>query len=245
MDDARVQALDFYVNQYVIVAGEPKRFDGRQLIDVRSKPIKDFEPMNVEQRCLFDLLGNDDIQAKFVRGVAGSGKTKCVMQFGLSKVLDGKRFDRYLVVRNPVPVGPQIGYLKGDLGAKLAPWQNAIVDNLPNGRKDFDYLVSKGALEWDIPALMQGRDLRRTFIHVTEAQMLTFEQLQMLGSRASHGAVIVFEGDEKQVLNDAYVANNGLRDIVGKLVGNPEIGYMRLTKTVRSRVAELFAGLSK
>jgi PhoH-like ATPase len=165
------------------------------------------------------------------------------MQFALSKVLDGKRFERYLIVRNPVVVGEDIGYLKGSLGDKLAPWQNAVIDNLPNGRKDFEELVARRALEWDVPAFMQGRDLRKTFIHVTEAQMLTLDQIKLLGTRVSEGSVIVFEGDDDQVLNKRYVENNGLRQVVEKLAGRREFGYMRLTKSVRSDVAEMFAKL--
>jgi predicted ribonuclease YlaK len=244
MDDARIQALDFYANQYVVIGNESFRFDGTSLVATKSRKLADFSPLDARQRCLFDLLDNDDIPVKIVKGVAGSGKTKGAMQFALSKVLDGKRFDRYLIVRNPVTVGEEVGYLKGSLADKLAPWQSAICDNLANGRKDFDELVRRGALEWDVPAFMQGRDLKRTFVHVTEAQMLTFDQLRMIGSRISAGSIVVFEGDDDQVLNRKYVENNGLRQIVGKLVGSPLVGYVRLTRSVRSPVAEMFAKLT-
>lgn len=237
---------EMFENQYVIHGDNAYRMVKRNgmpdfvAVTWRTR-LADFRPKGIEQRCLFDLLDNDDIPIKIVKGVAGSGKTKCTMQFALAKVLDGKRFERYLIVRNPVTVGEEVGYLKGTLADKLAPWQSAIIDNLPEGRRQFDDLVRFGKLEWDVPAFMQGRDLKHTFIHVTEAQMLTLEQLKMLGTRVSEGSVIVFEGDDDQVLNKRYVENNGLRQVVDKLAGHREFGYMRLTTSVRSSVAELFA----
>lgn len=235
-----LDALTLLPNQYVIIDDQALRYDGAQLVAARYTKIKGFSPKNVEQRCLFDLLDNDDVPVKVVIGIAGSGKTKAALQYGLHKVAKGV-YDRLLVVRQPAVVGEEIGHLKGSLADKLAPWQSSIVDNLEGGRYAFDELVRQGRLEFDIPAYMQGRDLKRTFVVVDEAQMLTLDQVRMLGSRVSDGSCIVFIGDTDQIMNKRYVENNGLKQVVGKLAGNDLFGFMRLTKSVRSDVAEMFA----
>lgn len=242
-------ADELKVNQYCFHDDRVYRKDKDGIIKPavwRTKFTDGFKPRTLEQQAAFHLLDDDNIPIKVLKGIAGSGKTKLTMQFALAKVLDGKKFDRYLIFRNPVAVGEEIGYLKGSLNDKLGPWQNAIIDNLGGGvegRKTFDYLCSLGKVEFDIPAFAQGRDLKRTFIHVTEAQMLTLEQVKMLGTRVSEGSVIVFEGDDEQVLNKRYLSDNGLKQVVAKLAGHPEFGYMRLTQSVRSNVAELMGKL--
>lgn len=242
-DDPRLLSTDFVTNQYVLHDGKAYRFDGRVLVPTRWSSIKGFTPKNVEQQCLFDLLDNDRVPVKTVVGIAGSGKTKASLQYGLHKVLDGKRFERLLIVRQPAVVGEEIGFLKGSLADKLAPWQSAIIDNLEGGRQQFDELMFMRKLEFDIPSYMQGRDIKRTYVVVDEAQMLTVDQVKMLGSRVSEGSIIVFAGDVDQTFKREYKTNNGLTRMIEVLAGRPEFGFIRLHSSVRSSVAEMFASI--
>lgn len=237
-DDPRLETMDFVVNQYVIVDGQACRFDGTSLVPTKWTKIKGFSPKNLEQRCLFDLLDNDDIRIKVVSGVAGSGKTKAALTYGLHKVEKGV-YDRLLIVRQPAPAGEPIGLLPGDLPTKLAPWQAAAIDAL--SKETFDYMLRSGHIEFDVLQHMQGRDLRRTFIVVDEAQNLTVKEAKMLGTRCAEGSVIAFIGDVEQAVNKKYEKDNGLTRIVEVMTGHSLFGYVRLTQSVRSDVAELFA----
>ena len=66
----------------------------------------------------------------------------------------------------------------------------------------------------------------------------------MLGSRVSSGSVIVFCGDVDQTFDNRFKGDkNGLSFAINELKNEPEVGIVHLTKSVRGRVAELFASL--
>jgi PhoH-like ATPase len=237
-------AEELLINQFVFQDGRAARKDK----DGTIKPVtwktkfKDFKPKNVEQQALFCLLDNDDIPAKVVNGPAGTGKTLCALKFGLAKVLSGK-FAKLVIVRNPVSVGKEVGFLKGTLNDKLEPWSAPIVDNLDGGWQEYERLLSEGKIEFSPTAFIQGRSIANAFILVTEAQNMTWELFKMCGTRVGDRSVIVFDGDEDQVANDEFKRNNGLRMAPHVFGGNPLFGYVRLTQTVRSEVANMFANV--
>lgn len=241
-DDPRLQAMDFVVNQYVIVGDDVHRFNGEYLVPAKWTNLSSFRPKGVEQRALFDLLDDDARTIKVVKGVAGSGKTLATIKFALTKVTQGK-YEKVVFIRNPVAAGEQIGYLKGSLTEKLAPWTAPIIDNLDGGRYEFERLVQTGKIEFDVTSFVQGRSIANAFIVCTEAQNLTYELTKMCGTRVGEGSAIVFEGDEEQVVNQALVRNNGFKRLVDAFAGRRDFGYMRLTRSVRSPVAEAFATL--
>lgn len=233
---------DLLTNQYVISEDEKiMRFNGKELVHLNLPEIKGFKPRNSEQKMAFDMMANDDIPIKTLIGVAGAGKTKLGLAFGLDALKKGK-VKQLFIVRQPSPVGEEIGFLKGTKDEKLAAWFLPIFDNIGDAAWELPNMIASGQIIFEAPAFMQGRDLQDTFVLVDEAQLLTVEQTKMLGSRVGKNSVIVFSGDYDQVFNKKYAGDkNGLIKMVETFKGVPEFGIVHMTKSVRGRVAEMFA----
>lgn len=196
---------------------------------------------NGEQAMLLDMLWNDEIKAKVATGIAGSGKTFLSLRAGLAKVAAGK-YQRVVVIRNPVVIGKDIGFLKGNYSEKLEPWKRPIIDNLEGGRDEFERLVNgrPPALEFDILGFVQGASINEAFIIVTEAQNMNRLQAKMAGTRCGTNSVIVFDGDISQAGEAQYERDSGLRAIIDTFAGDAWFAHMRLETSVRSMVAAQF-----
>jgi len=234
-------AVDNPVNEYLMMEKGVFRSDGSPL---SYRKIRGFTPKNQEQMIAFDLLDNDDIPIKFLYGVAGSGKTKAALQYGLMKVSLMHKYEGIFVVRHPISVGETLGLYSGNKDEKMRNWINPIIDNLSGGDVSLERLLADGQLHFDVPGDMQGRDLKNLFIIIDESQQLTKEQVKMLGSRVSSGSVICFCGDIDQTFDPRFKGDkNGLSFAIQELRNEPEVGVCHLTQSVRGRVAELFASL--
>lgn len=247
--DLDLEKYDIRPNDYIIVKhnGEViaklkyknKSMERLPYITVGEK--KDlFKPLNVEQECYFDLLNDDNVPIKVCIGIAGTGKTKSALKFGLKKLEKGE-VEKILIVRNPVSVGEQLGFYKGDKDDKLKHWNNPARDNLKHdGMTSFEEMVDAGLIEMDIPADMLGRNLENTWVIVDECQQLTYEQTRMLGERVAKGSQIIFIGDLDQIFDKRFKDNNGLERLYN-LRGHKLVGIVELKEDVRSEVSKLFA----
>lgn len=88
------------------------------------------EPKNPQQLMTLDLLLDKDIQLVSLIGPAGTGKTFLALLCGLQQVLIEEEYDRILISRPVIPLGPDIGYLPGDIQEKLHSWMQPVYDNL-------------------------------------------------------------------------------------------------------------------
>lgn len=88
------------------------------------------EPKNVEQLMALDLLLDDSIKLVTLLGPAGTGKTFLTLLAGLDKVLIKSEYEKILVTRPVIPLGPDIGYLPGDIQEKLLSWMQPVYDNM-------------------------------------------------------------------------------------------------------------------
>lgn len=151
-----------------------------------------------------------------VVGPAGTGKTRCAVDTGMSMVRDGEL--RKLVVTRPtIGVEEEIGYLPGDLEAKMRPWMLPIYDSL-NGsnlkRDDIEELVREGVVEVSPIAYMRGRTFDDALIICDEAQNCTPSQLKMVITRIGRNSRLVVTGDPQQ--SDLH-ARNGLDDLLERI----------------------------
>ncbi len=89
-----------------------------------------FQPRNVQQLMALDLLFNNDIPVVSLLGPAGTGKTLLVLVAALYKVLVEQSYRKLLVSRPIIPLGPDIGYLPGELQEKLYNWMQPVYDNM-------------------------------------------------------------------------------------------------------------------
>ena len=87
-------------------------------------------PKNAQQLMALDLLFDPNIQLVSLIGPAGTGKTFLALLAGLDQVLKQDIYEKILVSRPIIPLGPDIGYLPGDIQEKLFSWMQPVYDNM-------------------------------------------------------------------------------------------------------------------
>ena len=154
-------------------------------------------------------------------GPAGTGKTYLAMALAVS-ALDDRAVARIILTRPAVEAGERLGFLPGDMLAKVDPYLRPLFDALYD-MLDADRLAAymeKGIIEVAPLAFMRGRTLNDSFIVLDEAQNTTPEQMQMFLTRLGFGSKIVVTGDPTQ--NDlARGERSGLADVVRRPPGHP------------------------
>lgn len=233
---------ELLINQYLICSNDKVvRFDGNRIVDLRLPDIKGFKAKNIHQMMALDLLHNKKVPAKVLTGIAGSGKTRMAIQYGLYLLQQGE-IQKIFITRNPATVGEEIGHLPGEKMEKINFITQPILDNLEGGMFDLQRMIAHEEIEFDAPNFLQGRDLRESFIIVDESQMMNRELVKMLGSRVGEGSQICFVGDYEQAFSRKYKGeNNGLLHMIDTLKGNSLFGIVELQDSVRGAVAEMFA----
>jgi phosphate starvation-inducible PhoH-like protein len=134
--------------------------------------------------------------------------------------LKQERIRKIVLVRPAVEAGESLGYLPGDLQAKINPYLRPLLDAL---REMMDYDQVRRFTEQDviemIPlAYMRGRTLNDAFIILDEAQNTTVAQMKMFLTRMGTNSKIVVSGDTTQVDLPPHVLS-GLVDAVDRLKG--------------------------
>jgi len=155
-------------------------------------------------------------------GPAGTGKTYLAVAMAV-QALTAKRVKRLVLTRPAVEAGERLGFLPGDLQAKIDPYlrplYDALYDMLAPDR--VDQLLEQGAIEVAPLAFMRGRTLNDAFIILDEAQNTTGEQMKMFLTRMGFNSSVVVTGDRTQVdlpgnvPSGLHVAERILRGIEG------------------------------
>jgi PhoH-like ATPase len=217
-------------------------------------------PRNREQIFALDLLLDDEISLVTLDGMAGTGKTLLAIACGLKLVADEKRFRRLVVSRPIFPLGRDLGFLPGDISAKLNPWMKPIFDNLEllmggqEGEEQarrkgshsqgplYQTLLDQGLVEVEPLTYIRGRSMPRQYMIIDEAQNLTPHELKTVVTRAGEGTKVVLTGDPQQIDNPYVDAtSNGLSHVIERMKGSPIAGHVTLRKGERSELAELAA----
>jgi phosphate starvation-inducible PhoH-like protein len=136
----------------------------------------------------------------FCVGPAGTGKTYLAVAMAV-EALREQRIRKIVLVRPAVEAGESLGFLPGDLQAKINPYLRPLLDAL---REMLDYEQIKRYTEQDliemIPlAYMRGRTLNEAFVILDEAQNTTVAQMKMFLTRMGNGTKMVVSGDVTQV----------------------------------------------
>jgi PhoH-like ATPase len=208
-------------------------------------------PRNAEQSFALRALLDDEIKLVTLVGKAGSGKTL----LALAAALETKsRYRQILLARPVVPLSNRdLGFLPGDISAKLDPYMQPLYDNLGVIKHQHGDGDSANKLpEWleqhklEIAPLpyIRGRSLQRTFFIVDEAQNLTPHEVKTIITRAGEGTKVVFTGDIQQI-DHPYLdsLSNGLSYLIHRMVGQPIYAHITLEKGERSALAELASDL--
>lgn len=243
-----INSYDLIENQYLIVHCEGKTteyvYRNGQLKMLKLP--KGIKALNAKQRCVLDLLENEDIPIKVICGVYGTGKTYLSINVAVNKVRKQSKsnFAKIFMVRQPYGEGDEIGFLKGTKEDKIQDFFNPISDNIEGGEFTMEMMMRDGQLEADIPFYMKGRSLASTIVLVDEAEDLTLKQIKLLGSRVADKSNIVFMGDWKQAAGK-YEWNCGLVQFIKYVKENPTplVGVMVMDEDVRSSASKYFADI--
>ena len=159
------------------------------------KPIR---PKTVGQKRYVDAIRDNTIV--FGIGPAGSGKTYLAVALAIRALRDGD-VSRIVLTRPAVEAGERLGFLPGDLAAKIDPYLKPLYDALYEMLEPdtFHRYVEQGTVEIAPLAFMRGRTLNDAFIILDEAQNTTPEQMKMFLTRLGFGSKAVVTGDITQV----------------------------------------------
>lgn len=180
----------------------------------------------------------------FCRGPAGCGKTYLAVALAV-EALKSRTARKIVLVRPAVEAGESLGFLPGDLQAKLNPYLRPLLDAL-NEMLDYDqvkYLMEHDVIEVIPLAYMRGRTLNEAFIILDEAQNTTTAQMKMFLTRMGEGSKIVVSGDVTQVDLPGGVLS-GMRDAWRRLQGLDSVAFVTLGQQdiVRHRLVQLIVG---
>jgi phosphate starvation-inducible PhoH-like protein len=165
----------------------------------------------------------------FAIGPAGTGKTYLAMALAVAALSD-RQVGRIILTRPAVEAGERLGFLPGDLLAKVDPYLRPLFDALYD-MLDADRLTAymeRGTIEVAPLAFMRGRTLNDSFIILDEAQNTSPEQMQMFLTRLGFGSKIVVTGDVTQVDLPREQASGliHVQEILGRMDG---IEFIRFT----------------
>ncbi|MBI4367831.1 MAG: PhoH family protein [Candidatus Omnitrophica bacterium] len=133
-------------------------------------------------------------------GPAGTGKTYLAMATAID-ALKRKRVTRIILTRPAVEAGESLGFLPGDLYAKINPYLRPLYDALYD-MMDFDEAtrhLQRGLIEVAPLAYMRGRTLNDSFVILDEGQNCTHEQMKMFLTRLGFSSRTIVTGDITQI----------------------------------------------
>lgn len=183
------------------------------------------------------MLAND---ITFCIGPAGTGKTYLAVAIAVS-MLKKKQIRRIVLARPAVEAGEKLGFLPGDIQAKVNPYLRPLFDALED-MMDFDQM--KKFMELDIIeiiplAFMRGRTLNEAVIICDEAQNTSSLQMLMVLTRLGHGSKMIITGDITQIDLESP-ERSGMVEAIGLLKRIKGIGVVELTQKdiVRHRLVQ-------
>jgi phosphate starvation-inducible PhoH-like protein len=181
---------------------------------------KKISPKTVNQKHYVDAIRRHTVT--FAIGPAGTGKTYLAMALAVAALSD-REVGRIILTRPAVEAGERLGFLPGDMLAKVDPYLRPLYDALYD-MLDPDRLAAymeKGTIEVAPLAFMRGRTLNDSVIILDEAQNTSPEQMQMFLTRLGFGSKVVVTGDITQIDLPREQASGliQVQDILGSIEG--------------------------
>jgi phosphate starvation-inducible PhoH-like protein len=200
---------------------------------------KTVRPKTAGQKRYVDAIRDQVIT--FGIGPAGTGKSYLAVALAI-QALQAKQVNRIVLTRPAVEAGERLGFLPGDVIAKVDPYLRPLYDALydmvdPEG---VQRLMDRGTIEVAPLAFMRGRTLNDSFIILDEAQNTTSEQMKMFLTRLGFGSKAVVTGDVTQIDLPDGRGRSGLLAVRSFLEGIPGLEFVDLTSAdvVRHRIVQ-------
>ena len=251
---SEVMKSEPYSNHYFIIKNHRSSTlayfnpETKNLERVEKRHAYGIKPRNAEQTFAMHALFNNNIKLVTIQGVAGTGKTLIALAAALEQ---RSNFRQIYLARPIVPLNNKdIGFLPGDIKAKINPYMEPLWDNLKviqnqysENSKEYQKvkeLVDNEKLMVTPLAYIRGRSLANIIFIVDEAQNLTPLEVKTIITRAGEGTKIIFTGDINQI-DTPYLdsQSNGLSFMIDRLKGQPLYAHITLEKGERSELANL------
>jgi phosphate starvation-inducible PhoH-like protein len=203
-------------------------FSGRGSQDLR--PGKDrvgqIRPKTDGQKIYMDSMRKSELV--LCDGPAGSGKTYLAVALAL-EALRSEQVRKIVLVRPAVEAGEKLGFLPGDMFAKVNPFLRPLLDAIHDmlDQEQVRRYLANDVIEIVPLAFMRGRTLNDTFMILDEAQNTTCTQMKMFLTRMGLNSRIVVTGDSTQIDLEKGV-ESGLRDGLRRLSHIPGVAIVRL-----------------
>jgi phosphate starvation-inducible PhoH-like protein len=173
-------------------------------------------------------------------GPAGTGKTYLAVAAAVH-ALQSKQVQRIILTRPAVEAGEHLGFLPGDIAAKVDPYLRPLYDALYEMLEPDAYAkaMERGMIEVAPLAFMRGRTLNDSFIILDEAQNTTAEQMKMFLTRLGFGSRAVVTGDVTQI-DLPRMQTSGLT-LVQKIlteINDVEFCYLDANDVVRHKLVQ-------
>ncbi len=224
------------VSAFVNESGQTQGPDTGRAVTAFSKKI--IEPNTAGQLKYVETMLNNDLT--FCIGPAGTGKTYLAVAIAVS-MLKRKQVRRIVLARPAVEAGEKLGFLPGDLQAKVNPYLRPLFDALEDM---MDFAQMRKFMELDIIeiiplAFMRGRTLNESVVICDEAQNTLPLQMLMVLTRLGHGSKMIITGDITQIDLEKG-QKSGMIEAIETLRRIKGIGFVELTQKdiVRHRLVQ-------
>ncbi|MFN2607017.1 MAG: PhoH family protein [Acidimicrobiales bacterium] len=204
---------------------------------LRSSRGRTVRPKTSGQRAYVDAIARNVVT--FGIGPAGTGKSYLAVALAV-QALNARTVNRIILTRPAVEAGERLGFLPGDVLAKVDPYLRPLYDALYDmlGPEAAKRLFEGDTIEVAPLAYMRGRTLNDSFLILDEAQNTTPEQMKMFLTRIGFGSKAVVTGDVTQV--DLTAGRSGLQNLEPVLAGIDGVAFVHLTSrdVVRHRIVQ-------
>jgi phosphate starvation-inducible PhoH-like protein len=176
-------------------------------------------PKTVNQKRYVDAIRNETITVGI--GPAGTGKSFLAVAMAVA-ALSRREVNRIVLTRPAVEAGERLGFLPGDLMAKVDPYLRPLFDALYTmlEPEKVNQYLDRGTIEVAPLAFMRGRSLNDSFVILDEAQNTSPEQMKMFLTRLGFNSKMVVTGDITQI--DLETGRRSGLVVIGDILGEVE-----------------------